>query len=426
MGGMFALSYSYDTLGPNPTIPNFGVDFEGGLLFAGAQPIPPFGFTQIAKHAAGSVVVPMIIGDATTGTLTTYPTHNPYRPNSPSAFALQGGLSIGEGGDLSAAPYIMFEFAVIPYATASGTDDLYQANVAAWYGGTSGTSYTGVGDLLTVWEPTVTSWYAYWSTRAFSAATRGDPLMNACNSTGGVDVACSDILSDKDTGLLVPKVIGGITCPSVAAGTNCTVKTWYNQVVANSGDVTQATIADRLTLTANCVNTTLACVTGSGASSQLLDGYWRVGFSIDSPVAPYSMMCLGERTGGFTSQQDCIEAQDADSGAFAGWTPSANTMYATSLLSSPTTIAATDSSWHSMQALIASSSAGFYFDGAFTSASFGTNSGSGHLGIGGDRYVGNHNLHGNIIEAGIMLGAVGTTMNSAVYANQKSYCNCVP
>jgi hypothetical protein len=72
----------------------------------------------------------------------------------------------------------------------------------------------------------VTTWQAFWSLRAYSAATRGTKLANVCNSTGGVDVGCADMLSDAVTGNLVSATISGITCP----GANCTVKTLYDQV----------------------------------------------------------------------------------------------------------------------------------------------------------------------------------------------------
>jgi hypothetical protein len=128
-----------------------------------------------------------------------------------------------------------------------------------------GGAYTGPGD--------VTTWKMFWSLRAYSSASRGTKLVNVCNSTGGVDVGCADMLSDATTGNLVSATISGITCP----GANCTVKTLYDisgQNFCTSGtapcDVTQATVASRPTLTANCVNTSLPCMTFVAASTQYL------------------------------------------------------------------------------------------------------------------------------------------------------------
>src|ERR1039458_204497 len=77
-------------------------------------------------------------------------------------------------------------------------------------------SYIGPGDIV--------SWKSYWSLRSYSCVTRGNKLVNVCNSTGGIDVGCADISSDPTTGALVSATIALITCP----GTNCTIKTFYD------------------------------------------------------------------------------------------------------------------------------------------------------------------------------------------------------
>ena len=108
-------------------------------------------------------------------------------------------------------------------------------------------AYLGPGDF-------VSSAKAWYGLRAYSAATRGSAIANVCNSTGGVDVGCADVLSDATTGALVPKTISGITCP----GPNCTVKTLYDQSGANTCtgapcNLAQATVASRPVLAANCL-----------------------------------------------------------------------------------------------------------------------------------------------------------------------------
>lgn len=110
-----------------------------------------------------------------------------------------------------------------------------------------GGGFTGVGDV-------VSGWKFYAGLRAFSAADRGNRLVNACNSTGGVDVGCADLSSDVTTGDLVPATVSGITCP----GANCTAKILYDRSGAlNCGgsacDVTSPNVSERASLVASCI-----------------------------------------------------------------------------------------------------------------------------------------------------------------------------
>lgn len=92
-------------------------------------------------------------------------------------------------------------------------------------------TYFGPGDLAS-------SWGAFYSLRAYSAATLGAKLIRACTAS---DAACSDLVSDATTGDLVTT---GMACD----GTD-TIKTWYELTgTFASGDLTQATIANRAKL----------------------------------------------------------------------------------------------------------------------------------------------------------------------------------
>jgi hypothetical protein len=123
-----------------------------------------------------------------------------------------------------------------------------------------GGGYTGPGDV-------VASAKAWYGLRAYSAATRGNALVNVCNSTGGTDVGCGDLFSDATTGAMVAATIGGITCP----GANCTIKTWYDQTAGGnctgSCDLTQSGITIRPTLVASCIGS-LPCARFIGVSAQ--------------------------------------------------------------------------------------------------------------------------------------------------------------
>src|SRR5260221_771607 len=110
--------------------------------------------------------------------------------------------------------------------------------VGGGFGVSAGGAFTGPGDII--------SYDHAYGMMAYTSATRGNKLINACNSTGGVDVLCGDLFSDSITGLLDPGTIGGITC----TGTNCTIKTFYD--IAGGGvDCTNTTVATRSTLSAS-------------------------------------------------------------------------------------------------------------------------------------------------------------------------------
>lgn len=104
----------------------------------------------------------------------------------------------------------------------SGQMSLLGAGKASGGGG-----FTGSLDVIG------TNVIACYSLQACSAALRGTPAVNACDSTGGTDVACADLSTHATTGLLIPATIGGGTCPGTL-GSNCTIKIWYNQTGANN------------------------------------------------------------------------------------------------------------------------------------------------------------------------------------------------
>lgn len=87
----------------------------------------------------------------------------------------------------------------------------------------AGAAFSGALDVIG------TNVIACYSLQACSAALRGTRAVNACNTTGGVEVGCGDLSTDGTTGLLVPATISGITCP----GANCSIKIWYDQTTGN-------------------------------------------------------------------------------------------------------------------------------------------------------------------------------------------------
>jgi hypothetical protein len=129
-GHMFAVAYSTGAegvegsgLGPWP-----GVDFENGVYGYGAPPVGSY-VTVLAKYRGSRLnswqLKSSHPSDARFTTLhdsvPPYPLH------------MEGGLSLGEGGDASPAPVNFFEGAILASATSDATDDALQANIAAGY-----------------------------------------------------------------------------------------------------------------------------------------------------------------------------------------------------------------------------------------------------------------------------------------------------
>jgi hypothetical protein len=147
---------------------------------------------------------------------------------------------------------------------------------------TAAVTFTGPGDQVA----SALVWYS--ASRAYSTADRGNKLMNVCNSTGGVDVGCADMVTDATTGALVPQTISAITCP----GANCTVKTFYDRS-GGAKDITQSVVASRATLTASCTGSIPCAVCAGGCV------YTSAGTVAQSQ--PYSSAWVGERTGATSS-----------------------------------------------------------------------------------------------------------------------------
>src|SRR5216684_3558491 len=126
-----------------------------------------------------------------------------------------------------------------------------------------GTVFTGPGDVVSG----ATAWYGL---RAYSTADRGNKLVNVCDPA---NVTCADWLSDALTGKLVATTnpLNGTDC---TVSTTCTLNTFYDRSGANSCagavpcDATQATAANRPTLTWSCINS-LPCAVFNGTSDVL-------------------------------------------------------------------------------------------------------------------------------------------------------------
>lgn len=270
-----------------------------------------------------------------------------------------------------------------------------------------GGGFVGAGDL------TITATVqAYWGLRAWTSATRGNKLINACNSTGGTDVGCGDMFSDATTGILASATIGGITCP----GANCTVKTIYDisgQTNCSSAvcDLTQATVANRPTLGISGVNSR-PCMQFTAASSQSLVN--STNFAPVSATQPFTVSYVADRTGATGAIGNVIE-----SGASIqiGFFSSANTIFEYAGGSVASLGSVTDSTFHAVQNILNGASSVIYVDGSSNSVSAGANPWGSILTMGGSAGTGNK-LTACVTEVSIWHGGFSSGDNSTVNANQ--------
>jgi non-reducing end alpha-L-arabinofuranosidase len=121
-----------------------GVDAEAGVYLYGPQPPAQEKFvTVLSKYSptTGTNVFAVKSGSASQSVLTADfdsvpPEAYIFGKDAGHAFngQWQGGLSLGEGGDASAAPIQFFEGALLTKATADTTDNAIQASIAKFYG----------------------------------------------------------------------------------------------------------------------------------------------------------------------------------------------------------------------------------------------------------------------------------------------------
>ncbi|SOE95624.1 Alpha-L-arabinofuranosidase B, catalytic [Burkholderia sp. D7] len=121
-----------------------GVDAEAGVYLYGPQQPPKEKFvTVLSKYSpvAASNIFAVKGGSASQSVLTALYDQAPpeaYNFGNDAGHAFNGqwhgGLSLGEGGDGSAAPLQFFEGAIITKATSDLTDNAIQASIASFYG----------------------------------------------------------------------------------------------------------------------------------------------------------------------------------------------------------------------------------------------------------------------------------------------------
>jgi Alpha-L-arabinofuranosidase B, catalytic len=138
----------------------------------------------------------------------------------------------------------------------------------------------------------VASPLACWSLRSCSTPVPTN-LVNICNSG---DANCANISSLANGDFNVAAAQGSPTNCGGAGGT-CTIKTWYDQS-GNGNNITQATIANRPTLSFGCTGSGRPCAVYSGAQTLELAS------TSSTLTQPFSTSVVSKRTSAFTTQQD--------------------------------------------------------------------------------------------------------------------------
>lgn len=265
-------------------------------------------------------------------------------------------------------------------------------------------SYSGPGNIVAG----ATAWYGL---RAYSAADRGNPLLNVCNVA---DVACADLSSDATTGAIVISAIGGSSCSVVT----CTIKTMYDRS-GNGYNATQATIGNRPTLVVSCINS-LPC---AAFVNQKLIGS---GAGITAGSSTSSITAVAWRTAGTTTAQRYLSTGGiACNGnqVFIGFTTSVNTatLYAGTSLNAT----ASDNAAHAINAK-ANTSGILNIDGTSATGSSGSGSsacGAAAISIGADfPSVSSSAFQGNLTELGLYYTYGFTTSDiTSLCHNQYTY-----
>jgi hypothetical protein len=296
-------------------------------------------------------------------------------------------------------------FALISvYATAQTTGGMSGIGGLRGAGGAGGgtAAFAGPGDVV--------SGAIMWAgLRAYSLAKAGTRAANICNSG---DANCADINTlangkfDVVTATGAPLNCGG-------TGGTCTVKTLYDQTgntncAGAACDLTNATAANRPTLTLNCFGT-LPCMTFNGTSAHLATS------GVVTQSQPLSLSMIANSTN--TSVQQ-TSAELTSSSPRAGYNNSgSNTtfIFAGGVFSAT----ASDGVAHALQYIFNGASSNIVVDGTATSGNAGATNATGTLDLGSNS--GAEFFKGTVAEEGFWAVAFTSTQYGNMNSNQHAY-----
>lgn len=262
-------------------------------------------------------------------------------------------------------------------------------------------AYSGPGDIVS----SASLWVGM---RAYSTADRGNKLLNVCNVS---DVACGDLSSDATTGALVIGTIGGSSCSIIT----CTIKTMYDRS-GNGRDLTQATIANRPTLTVSCINS-LPCAVFVAASDQFVSG---ASFTQAQPTTNNAVAIRTGNTSAFNAIIGRMTAVGNSPTTFFGNTSNQIAGFAGTVCNATP---ASENNWHSLTNVLNGASSVININNATIStvncntAGWSANTPT----VGSAAASPNQSLEGKIVEAGIWPVAFNSTQQTNMCHNQYTY-----
>lgn len=267
--------------------------------------------------------------------------------------------------------------------------------------GPSAPTYQGPGDI-------VSGAIAWWGLRAYNAAYAASlgPAINVCLP---LDVTCEDIDVTASGGLNL-STITALGCNNLSS--ICTIKIFYDQSGGNncsSGacNLEQTTVADRYTLTLNCIGT-LPCATATAGESYSTSG------SLGTISQPNTWSFAAEFTGTFNGAYTLVESNFGTQQEGLGEsTANDGFCYAGTVLLFP----AVGNAFHAVQCILNGNSSIAYVDGTATNGA----AGSGVAGGNPINLSSSNTFVGNMLEGGLWAIGFSSAQQSAMNANQTGY-----
>ena len=278
------------------------------------------------------------------------------------------------------------------YASATSTITVTTNNVIV--------PYVGPGNV-------VSGAVAWWGLRGYNAAV-SDGTHKAANICRASDTTCRDIniLSNGKFDLS--------TASSFCASTTCTVDGLYDQT-GNGHDLVDAITAHRPTLTFNCLNTSLPCMTMSSAQTNPLSS---VGTGI-TQAQPLTISTVAQWTGTANGFASIISDAQENIALYFHETANQVGLYAGSTSAGGT---ANTGTWYALQGVFNGSSSSINIDGTSTTLSPGAAglASSTNTGIFGNNF-GSDTLVGSMTESGLWPSALSTSTQASLDSNQQTY-----
>ena len=407
-------------IGSAVTTSPYSIAWNSNGVADGSHTIAAVAHDAAGNYATSSISVtvrnsPPVISSISSGTPTTTAATITWTTDENASSKVVYGATSGYGSASSSAslvtshsigvigltPSTLYHYAVVSADvsgnTSTSTDQTF--TTAA-----SGSSYVGPGDI----SPSAAAWFGL---RAYNAAyaTGLNPAADICDAATGATCTTINILSNGNFDTATAQTF-------CTAHTSCVVSKLYDQT-GNGNNLTQATNADRPTLTFNCTNS-LPCLTFSGVTAAQL------GIAASPSIAvPWSVSAVAERTGSFTSFQGIFTGYTGSQEVGLFFQNSANAGDLETGLGSIPSASAPDSAFHALEGVAGASTIAIYADGtpnlAAASSAAWTNTNVMEVGNSPFNNVG---MTGNWEESGVWSNlGFSTSTATSLNSNQHTY-----